>query len=124
MKTDYSYIENTFKDYFSVIKDKIGKYSEMVMDHTNIWEGIQEIDLEFYPEDNELEVVIYLNGTFLEFPILDVDHHMMGIRAIWPWIEKAYLNLFNVKPLKDFEKVKLSFIDSEGDYDYTYIKFK
>ena len=119
MATDYEYIEKTFRDYFPMIKDSIGKHSDMVMDHSRIWEGIEEIDLEFYPEIDTLEIIIYMNGTFLEFPILDVDHHMMGINAIYPWIEKSFLNLFNIKILKDYKVVKLSFIDSDGDYDYT-----
>jgi len=124
MAIDYEYIEKAFKDHFPMIKDSIGKHSEMVMDHSSIWEGIREIDLEFHPEIDTLEIIIYMNGTFLEFPILDVDHHMMGINAIYPWIEKSFLKLFNIKMLKDYKVVKLSFIDSNGDYDYNYINFK
>jgi|SaaInl85LU_5_DNA_1037374.scaffolds.fasta_scaffold53231_2 hypothetical protein len=122
MATDYEYIEKAFRDYFPMIKDSIGKHSDMVMDHSRIWEGIEEIDLEFY--DDTLEVIINMSGTFLEYPILDVDHQMIGINAIYPWIEKSFLKLFNIKPLKDFKVVKLSFIDSNGDYDYNYINFK
>lgn len=124
MAIDYEYIEKAFRDYFPMIKDSVGKYSEMVMDHSRIWEGIEEIDLEFHPEIDALEIIIHMNGTFLEFPILDVDHQMMGINAIYPWIEKSFLNLFNIKMLKDFKVVKLSYIDSNGDYDYNYINFK
>lgn len=45
MSVDYEYIENAFKKSFPMIKNSIGKYSEMVMDHSKIWEGIEEIDL-------------------------------------------------------------------------------
>jgi hypothetical protein len=122
MATDYEYIEKAFRDYFPMIKDSIGKHSDMVMDHSRIWEGIEEIDLEFY--DDTLEVIINMSGTFLEYPILDVDHQMMGQSAVWPWIEKSFLTLFNIKPLKNFKKVKLTYIDSEGDIDYSFIKFR
>lgn len=122
MENKYKQVEDIFPVMFPLIKNEITKHSEMVMDHTGIWDGIEEIQLEFH--EDELEVYIYLSGEFLDFPILDVDHHMMGIRVIWPWIEKSFLRLYNVRPLKDFKKVILTFIDSNGDADDTELTFK
>lgn len=120
----YEYIENAFKESFPMIKNNIGKHSEMVMDHSKIWEGIEEIDLEFYPDFDTLEIIIYITGKFSDYPILDIDHETVGINIIYPWVQKSFLNLFSIKPLKDFKVVKLSYIDSDGEYEYNYINFK
>lgn len=124
MATEYEYIEKAFRDYFPIIKDSVGKHSEMVMDHSRIWERIQEIDLEFYPDFDTLEIIIYIVGKFSDYPILGVRHEIAGTNIIYPWVQKSFLNLFNIKPSKDFKVVKLSFIDSDGEYEYDYINFK
>jgi len=121
---DYKYIENAFKNFYKYGKSNISKYSNLVIDHSGIWEGINDIDIKFNTDENELEITITLNGTFLDFPILDIDHQLIANTVIWPWIEKAFLKLFNIYPLKDFNIVHVVFIDSDGDEDYITVGFK
>lgn len=121
MRKDYPLIKDIFRKAYPSLKKSVSNFSKLSQDHSRFWDGIENIEIDMDDVLDELTIDVYLNGEFLDFPIMNMDHFHAGNAIIFPWIEKGFLNVMNIKPRQEFKSAKFIFHDKEGATDSGYI---